>query len=365
MNFYFHFPFCKQKCFYCDFFSLSNQEKSINVYCQALIKEIEIYHQKFGDLTAETIYFGGGTPSIIDSEQLATIMAAIKNRFSFNEQTEITIETNPDSLDEEKLEKYLQIGINRLSIGLQAWQNSLLQTIGRTHSLETFLQKYELARKVGFKNINIDLIFALPTQSKAQWQETLENVIKLQPEHIACYSLEWDNNSRFANQLKTGHLKMASESLDRQMYHLACLQLKKAHYQQYEISNFAKIGHECQHNLDFWQNKDYLGFGASAVSRASDKTWQNLANIRAYTQKLTQNQLAIKKIESIDEKNKLINQISLALRTNRGVEKKLLNEVKLQNLIENKLLKKEKNFIFLTTKGKDLLNQILLELELF
>lgn len=365
MNLYLHFPFCQQKCFYCDFFSLSNQEYLIDDYCQSLIKEIKLYKKKLGNCPIESIYFGGGTPSLVDPENLAKILVSIKENFQVNDKTEITIETNPDSLSKEKLKSYLQMGINRLSIGVQAWQNNLLKLIGRTYKIEVLLQAYKWAREAGFQNINLDLIFALPTQTIEQWQETLEQVINLKPEHIACYSLEWDNHSQFGNQLKNGKMKMASEKLDRQMYRLACQKLKKTGFKQYEISNFAKEGFACRHNANFWANKDYLGLGVAATSRIDNQTWQNLKNIKVYCQNLQMGKFASEKIETISTKDKLANQISLALRTNKGIDQKFLDEKKVQSLIESKLVKQKQNFVSLTPKGKDLLNQVLLELAIF
>jgi oxygen-independent coproporphyrinogen-3 oxidase len=365
MNLYLHFPFCQQKCFYCDFISLSNQEHLIDEYCQNLIKEIEIYGKKFEHIGIDTIYLGGGTPSIVDSKNLEKIIKAIRENFQVNEKAEITIEANPDSLSKEKLKKYLEIGINRLSIGVQAWQNDLLKLIGRTYKIEVFTQAYKWAREVGFKNINLDLIFALPTQTKKQWQESLTQIIALDPEHIACYSLEWDNNSIFGNQQRNNKIKKATDNLDRQMYRLACKYLEKAGYHQYEISNFSKKGFVCQHNADFWKSKNYLGLGVAAISKIDNKTWQNQKNIKLYCQKLEQNQLAIEKVETINKKDQLASSISLALRTNEGIDKKILKTKNLQNLIDIKLIKENKEKIHLTTKGKDLLNYILLELKIF
>ncbi len=365
MNLYLHFPFCQQKCFYCDFISLSNQEYLIDEYCQNLIKEIEIYGKKLKHVHINTIYFGGGTPSIVDSKNIAKIIKAIRENFQVNEKAEITIEANPDSLNKEKLKNYLEMGINRLSIGVQAWQNDLLKLIGRTYKIKTFIQAYKWAREIGFKNINLDLIFALPTQTKKQWQESLTKIIELKPEHIACYSLEWDNHSVFANQQKNNMIRKAADQLDRQMYHLACKDLKKAGYHQYEISNFSKKDFTCHHNADFWKSKDYLGLGVAAVSRIANKTWQNSKNIKLYCQKLEKDELAIEKIETISKKDQLAGSISLALRTNEGIDKKFLDERKVRNLSDSKLIKTNKEKICLTQKGKDLLNQVLMELNIF
>lgn len=362
MNLYLHFPFCQQKCFYCDFVSLSNQEHLIGEYCEALVKEIELYTKKMGALSIETIYLGGGTPSIVDVENLSKVFAAIKNNFTLAPNAEITIEANPDSVTKEKLQTYINIGINRLSMGVQAWQNDLLKLIGRTYEIEVLEQAYQWAREAGFTNINLDLIFALPTQTKTQWQESLTKVIALQPEHIACYSLEWDNNSIFANKLRQGRMQTASDQLDRQMYHLACQDLKKAGYEQYEISNFAKPGFACQHNADFWTSKDYLGLGVAAVSKVGNQVWENQKSLKLYCKKLSEGKLAIEKTDVLSKEDELASFISLALRTNKGIDKKNLKEERIKGLINNKLVKENDGFISLTDKGKDILNQITLDL---
>lgn len=373
MNLYLHFPFCQQKCFYCDFYSLSGQEALIDNYCQNLIKEILIYAQQFPQLKIDTIYLGGGTPSLIPVKNLAEILACLKQNFYIDPKAEISIEANPDSLNQEKLQAYLQMGINRLSLGVQAWQNSLLKKIGRTYQIETFLQAYHWARKAGFSNINLDLIFALPTQTLTQWQESLENVIALKPEHIACYSLEWDNHSIFAQQLKNGKIVMNTDELDRQMYQLACNLLSKAGYQQYEISNFALLGLSCQHNLDFWHSKDYLGLGAGATSLINSQTWQNTKNLKTYCNTLAKNQLTKEKIHTFNQEELITNFIMLALRTKQGLNTKIfqqkfgldfeqLQQKQVNKLLQQQLLQKNNHFISLTKRGENVLNQVMLEL---
>ncbi len=362
MNLYLHFPFCQQKCFYCDFVSLGHQEHLIGEYCDALSKEIVIYGEKFGKLKLETIYLGGGTPSLVETANLEKVFTALHQNFQITPQTEITIEANPDSVSKTKLQAYLKMGINRLSMGVQAWQNDLLKLIGRTYQIEVLLQAYQWAREVGFTNINLDLIFALPTQTKAQWQESLTQVIALKPEHIACYSLEWDNNSIFAHQLRRGKMRTAPDTLDRQMYHLACKQLAQAGYEQYEISNFAKAGFACKHNADFWAGKDYLGLGVAAASKIGNRVFENQKNLKLYCSQLNIGKLSITQTETLNAEEELTNRIALALRTNAGVPQKLLKKEKLEKLVAQKLLKKETDFVVLTSKGRDLLNQITLEL---
>ncbi len=377
MNLYLHFPFCQQRCFYCDFFTLNNQEHLIGEYCDTMAKEILLYGQKLGHPTIETIYLGGGTPSVVDLENLTKVFESIRKSFQIKSGAEISIESNPDSIDKEKLKGYLKIGINRLSMGVQAWQNDLLELIGRTYQIETVQKSYKLAREAGFKNISLDLMFALPNQNKKQWLESLIEVIKLQPEHISCYSLEWDNNSIFGNHLRSGKIKASTDELDREMYAMACEELEKADYKQYEISNFSRGGSfKCQHNSDFWHYRDYLGIGTGAESRMGDKTWQNKKSIKAYTKKINEGELIADQLETLSREEQIAGYISLALRTNAGLNLNDLLEklafdlekerrAELKKLVTENLIEQDNYSIKLSKKGKDLLNYILLELKVF
>jgi oxygen-independent coproporphyrinogen-3 oxidase len=342
-----------------------------------MAKEIELYGQKLGHPTIETIYLGGGTPSVVDLENLKKVFQSIYGAFQIKSGAEISIESNPDSVDKEKLSGYLEIGINRLSIGVQAWQNDLLKLMGRTYEIETVLQSYKLAREAGFKNISLDLMFALPNQTKKQWLESLTKVIELEPEHISCYSLEWDNNSIFGNHLRSGKIKASSDKLDREMYAMACEELEKAGYKQYEISNFSlNDSFKCQHNSDFWHYKDYFGIGTGSESRIGDKTWQNKKSIKAYSKKINEGELVVDQLATLSKEDQIAGYISLALRTNAGLDKKsLLKKLdfdlekeraeELKKLVEENLIEQNNYSIKLTETGKDLLNHILLQLRIF
>jgi oxygen-independent coproporphyrinogen-3 oxidase len=219
----------------------------------------------------KTIYIGGGTPSIVDAALITQLLENCKSKLFIDPTCEITIETNPDSLNKKILTQYRLAGINRLSIGLQAWQNRLLDYLGRSYDHAKFEKVFKLARDSGFQNINIDTIFGIPTQTMSDWEKTIKKLITLSPEHISCYSLELDNHSLFGNLQKRGLLHPADEKLDRDMYYLAKNALKKAGYIHYEISNFALPGHECRHNGDFWHHQEYLGIGAGAHSYFKSK----------------------------------------------------------------------------------------------
>lgn len=377
MNLYLHFPFCQQRCFYCDFFTLNNQEHLIGEYCETMAKEIKLYGQKLGHPVIDTIYLGGGTPSVVDLKNLEEVFESIKKAFKIKSGAEISIESNPDSVDKEKLSGYLKIGINRLSMGVQAWQNDLLKLIGRTYEIETVLKSYKLAREAGFKNISLDLMFALPNQNKKQWLESLKKVIELEPEHISCYSLEWDNNSIFGNHLRSGKIKASDDELDREMYEMTCKEMEKANYKQYEISNFSRSGSfKCQHNLSFWRYNDYLGIGTGSESRIGDKSWHNKKSIKAYSKKINDGELVVDQLAILSKEEQIAGYISLALRTNAGLDKKdLLKKLdfdlekergqELEKLAAENLIEKDNCSIKLTKKGKDLLNYILLELIIF
>jgi len=311
INLYIHIPFCQQKCCYCHFFSVVPDNQTVISYFAKLHQDLKSYR-----FVATTIYFGGGTPSLVNPEYLKELLEHIKK----NINCEITLEANPQTITLQKLQTYKKIGINRLSFGLQAWQNKILAYLGRQSKLRDFLQAFTNSRKIGFNNINVDLIFGIFGQTMEDWQETIKQIVNLNPEHISCYGLE-------PNKL----VKPGSEILDRQMYHWARRYLAKKGYHHYEISNFAKPGFECRHNLDFWQGKEFLGLGTTAASFINKK---NLSKQELRERKLFLNLRLIKGVKIYDHK----------------VQIKYLKKLKLITY-KNDLLK-------LTNKGMDLHNQV-------
>ena len=279
LGIYIHIPFCKKKCKYCDFVSFENMEDSIyEKYINKLLNEIddifnkdskkykEINYSFINSRSIDTIYFGGGTPSYIDEKFIGKILKKIKEKFNVLENAEITIEINPGTVNKEKLEYYKCIGINRLSIGLQTTQNRLLNLIGRIHTYEEFLEVYKLARECGLKNINVDLMLALPTQTMDELVESLIKVINLKPEHISLYSLILEENTVLEKEISSGNLKLLSEEMERKMYWKTKRLLEKNKYIQYEISNFSREGYKSKHNENCWNQNEYLGFGIAAHS---------------------------------------------------------------------------------------------------
>lgn len=284
---YIHIPFCQKKCKYCDFISFDNcnmelQEK----YIQSLMKEID--NSKIKN-EIKTIYIGGGTPSILDEKYIEEVLKNVRENFKIDDNAEITIEVNPGTVDAEKLQKYKQIGINRLSIGLQSTHDRLLEILGRIHKYEDFVEIYKDARNAGFDNINVDLMLGLPTQTLQEIEKCLQEVIALNPEHISIYSLILEEGTELEKLIKNKNLEMISEDLEREMYWTTKKILEKNGYMHYEISNFAKKGFQSKHNLSCWNQEEYIGFGVSAHSYIDKERFSNTDNIKEYIKNAQEN----------------------------------------------------------------------------
>lgn len=343
---YIHIPFCKQKCLYCDFNSYSNADKLINDYIIALKDEIQSY--SFNEY--KTIYFGGGTPSYIDEKNIIEVLKCI----DYQKAKEITIEVNPGTVTKEKLKYYIENGINRLSIGLQATQDNILKEIGRIHTLKDFEKTYNWARDVGFKNISVDLMFGLPKQTLKNVEESLEFIIKINPEHVSCYSLILHENI-FSN--------LPEDEEEREMYYLIINKLREAGYNHYEISNFAKPGYESKHNLVYWNQGEYVGVGAGASSYIDKKRYTNVTNISKYIENYED-----RIIEEVQDKEGQEREyIILKLRLTNGIDISEINEKFNINVCEKykkqiekmeklELIECTKEYIRLTKKGLDLAN---------
>ena len=364
---YVHIPFCKRKCYYCDFVSYSNKDDKIEEYVEAVKKEIELQKIK-SEIT--TIYIGGGTPSYIESKYIIEIMEEIRKK-NVSNNAEITIEVNPGTVTIEKLKDYRKCGINRLSIGLQIAQDELLKQIGRIHNYEQFLETYKMARKVGFKNINVDLMLGLPNQRIKDLKESLEKVLELQPEHISVYSLIVEDGTPIDNKIEKGEMQLPEEELERNMYWYVKNTLELNGYKHYEISNFAKEGYESKHNMNCWNQKEYIGIGAAAHSYRDITRYSNTEKIEEYIrnvkkEKLERNRI-IHEIQKEDDMKK--EYMLLGLRKIDGVQ---ISEFKakfgdnpiylfrneLKKLSDEKLINVDDNNIRLTNRGIDLANLV-------
>jgi len=274
---YIHIPFCKRKCLYCDFCSFSGSENLMMDYSMSLAKEI----CDIGECKIKTIFIGGGTPTYLSCEAWEIIGKSVKN-LNKSRELEFTVEGNPGTLSYEKLKFLKSLGVNRLSIGLQAVQNDLLKRLGRIHTYEEFLEGYNMARAMGFKNINVDLMFGLPNQSLDDWKDTLNTIVKLNPEHISAYSLIIEEGTEFYQSFNEGRLLLPSEDEERDMYRFTLDYLKSKGYEHYEISNFSKPGKESRHNLLYWDLDEYIGCGAGAHSYVDGKRYSNENSIDKY-----------------------------------------------------------------------------------
>ena len=364
---YIHIPFCKQKCNYCDFVSFSNKNELIESYKTALIKEIR--NKNINKYNLGTIYIGGGTPSILDSKYIIDILSELKNNISKN--AEITIEVNPGTANEEKLKDYKDIGINRLSIGLQSTDNNILRQIGRIHTFEEFLNVYNIARKVGFNNINVDLMLGLPNQTLEMLEKSTKEVLNLNPEHISIYSLILEENTKMWEQVNEGTMELPSEEVERQMYWKVKELLEDKGYIHYEISNFAKEGYKSKHNFDCWEQKEYIGVGLSAHSYIDKIRFSNTTNLEEYIDNINNGDFNknITIHEKQTEEDTKKEYMLLGLRKIEGISiKKYKNKFgenpifkyrqELNKLVQGNLIEIDGDSIKLTEKGLDLANLV-------
>jgi oxygen-independent coproporphyrinogen III oxidase len=368
VSLYIHIPFCAKKCMYCDFPSFCGKGHLMMQYAEALSREILDSAQ---NKKISTIFVGGGTPTYLSLEAWKLIGEAI-GKLKLEENVEFTVECNPGTITEEKLLYFKKIGVNRLSIGLQSWQDELLESIGRIHTKEEFLESYNIARRLGFKNINIDIMFGLPNQNLQDIQFTLEQVVKINPEHISCYSLIIEEGTPFYNLNEKGMLNLPEEELEREMYNTACKMLRSYGYEQYEISNFAKSGYRCQHNLVYWQLEDYIGCGSAAHSYFQGSRYRNETNIEKYIQNIKLNNCSIvEKIENSTDDN-IEEFMFMCLRKTEGIEEAEFNR-RFSKSIDSiykeviskyeklGLLIRENGRLFLSEKGIEVSNTIMSE----
>ncbi len=371
LGIYVHIPFCKQKCLYCDFVSFAKSEMWEKEYIQALKKEIEENKEKAKGYSVTTIYFGGGTPSYIDSKAIVRILNTIKENYEIDKQAEITIEVNPGTVTKEKLEDYKQAGINRLSIGLQSADNAILKQIGRIHTYEQFLETYGLARKTGFSNMNVDLMLALPNQTEEILKDSLQKVINLTPEHISLYSLILEEGTPMATLVEEGKLILPDEETERNMYWSTKKILEQNGYLHYEISNFAKPQKSSKHNQNCWSQKPYLGYGLAAHSYYNKTRYSNTTNLQDYMVgaglKSAHEKQTIHEIQTKEDEEK--EYMLLGLRKIQGVSiaefktKFTQNPIylfrkELEKLVKQELIEIDLDTIKLTNKGLDFANLV-------
>lgn len=377
LELYVHIPFCVKKCAYCDFLSAPAGEKTREQYVDALIGEIGAYrdNEVANNSVVTTIFFGGGTPSILEGSCVERAMVAIRSAFDVAADAEITIEANPGTVTKEKLETYRRAGINRISFGLQSTDNDALKILGRIHTYEEFLESYQLARDCGFDNINIDLISAIPKQTVAMWEQDLKRVAELDPEHISAYSLIIEHGTPFAKFYGgdcEGECELPTEEDERLMYQRTEEVLETAGYHRYEISNYAKKGKECKHNLGYWERKNYLGLGLGASSFIDNVRFKNIDILPVYMEKSKNPEVMREEVEHLSLTEQMEETVFLGLRKMQGVS---IDEVRKQfgpvfeirysdnvrRMETEGLIVVEDGYFRLTKKGIDVSNYVFAE----
>ena len=309
---YVHIPFCKKRCLYCDFFSTTLLERR-EAYVEAVLKEIEARKNEANE-PIRTIYIGGGTPSQLKAEAIRRIVEAIGT----DEAEEITMELNPGDATNEYLQTIRQVGVNRLSMGIQSFQDRLLELIGRRHNAKQAVDAIHMAKEAGFENISIDLMYALPTQTMTLWEEDIESALRMNIQHISCYGLMYEDGTALSHMRDTGDIEPIDEDTENEMYDVLCCRLKQAGFTHYEVSNFALPGYEAKHNSSYWNGTPYVGMGAGAHSYAGRTRSWNPNDIDAYINGIKQSNL-VRESEQLSDTDLYNEHIMLGLRTCRGI----------------------------------------------
>lgn len=367
LGIYIHIPFCKQKCYYCDFISFANKNEKQEQYIKAIKKEIDTY--EFEKYNVTTIYIGGGTPSYIESKYIVELIEKLKSKLTNNEtkfdKMEITIEVNPGTVTKQKLQDFKSCGINRLSIGLQTTNNNLLKQIGRIHTYEEFLETYNMAKEVGFENINVDLMLGLPNQTIKDLKDSLEKVIRLGATHISVYSLIVEEGTVISKLLDEEKIELPSEETEREMYWYVKNTLELNGYKHYEISNFAKENKYSKHNMNCWKQEEYIGLGVAAHSYLNDTRFSNANNIEDYINNVENKE--IEEAQTLEDKQnefmllglRMLNGVDIAsFKQKFGQNPIYLYRDRLNKLVEDGLVVIDLNHIKLTNKGLDLANLV-------
>ncbi|HKR53210.1 MAG TPA: radical SAM family heme chaperone HemW [Chthoniobacterales bacterium] len=354
---YVHFPFCARICPYCAFYKTRANAVEVSRFCQALVREL----QETTDLLPSTIYFGGGTPTALKTSQLEVILSAFRQRLDLSELNEWTIEANPGSVSPRKAALLKKFGINRISLGVQSWDQDLLNLLGREHNAAQAEESFRIFRNAGFSNISIDLMFALPGQTETQWHDSLRKTVTLEPEHISTYCLTYEEDTEFLARYERGEF-LANEETEAGFLEMAMTTLEQAGYEHYEVSNYARPGFRSEHNQAYWRGEDYVGLGPSAFSTRGFERWQNIADHHQYTRRLFANESPVASIEKLTPEMKRTERIALGLRTAEGITADTISISRIHALSRAGLLRHGPDRVVLTSAGKLLADSIAEEL---
>ena len=355
---YVHIPFCARICPYCAFYKERADSSQTERFCEALLREIETVRGQF-PLKIETIFFGGGTPTALTTTQLEFLLGGMRDRLDLSPLVEWTVEANPGSVSERKAALLRRLGVNRLSLGVQSWDDELLKLLGREHNAAQAETSFHILRDAGFSNISVDLMFGLPGQTLAQWEADLARTIALRPEHISTYCLTYEEDTEFFLRHASGEFREDPES-DAQFLESAMRMLEGAGFEHYEISNYARPGFASVHNRGYWAGDDYLGIGPSAFSTVGLKRWQNVCDYRSYSDRIFAGSSAVESTEALTPQMKRTERIALALRTREGILRRELDQWpnETNEFVTLGLLRKQNDSFLLTRHGKLLADSV-------
>lgn len=363
MHLYLHIPFCHKICPYCAFYKHTLAGHNLDAFVDALLAEAQLYQEKFHLTTpVTTIHLGGGTPSLLKSSHFRRLFAGLFEQFSFENNCEISLEANPSTFDLEKCHTWKEIGVTRVSLGVQSFQEKTLQILGRDHSKNDAIQAFTWLKEAEIAQVNLDLMFSLPQQNLSHWEADLTLALQLNPDHISAYNLTWEEDTEFLQKLQDGSYQ-ASPEKDADCFELARTKLTEAGFEHYEVSNYAKQGCRSRHNQAYWRGQDYLGLGPGAVSTWKNKRWKNKADTSSWSTQVLQGNLAQTEHETLSTEARKIEQIALGLRTKEGIPSALVTQkTTLPYLVEAKLIRLSENQLTLTTTGLAIADEIALQL---
>jgi len=355
---YVHIPFCARICPYCAFYKDLLDRSETARFCEAILRDLDQQCAAFA-ISAKTIYFGGGTPTALTTSQLEFLLGGFRQRLDLSALEEWTVEANPGSVSARKAASLRKLGVNRISLGVQSWDEDLLKILGREHNAPQAEKSFQILRGAGFSNINVDLMFGLPSQTIEQWRVTLEKTIELQPEHISAYGLTYEEDTEFFLRQSRGEFRQDADT-DAEFFEMTMSNLEDAGYEHYEISNYARVGFSSRHNRAYWSGQDYLGIGPSAFSTVGMQRWQNLADYRAYADRVLSGQSPIGSTENLTSEMRRVETIALSLRTHEGVSAALLTDQPeaIGEFIALGLLRQSNGHFVLTRAGKSLADSV-------
>ncbi len=355
---YVHIPFCPKVCPYCSFYKEASDRNKTRAFLDAVLLTAG---QQGEGLRPRTVFFGGGTPTALSTTQLEFLITGLRERIDFSDVREFTVEMNPATVSLEKARALIALGVNRVSMGVQSWDAGLLAVLGRVHSAAQAERSYAILREAGVPNINLDLIFGVPGQTPELWAESLGHTIALGPDHISAYCLTYEEDTEFFERLQRGEMRPDSES-DAVLFELAMEHLEGAGYVQYEISNYARPGRECLHNLAYWEGADYVGLGPSAFSTRDGRRWRNVADTAEFIRRVGAAEPVADFEETLDAATATAEQLAFALRTNRGIPAPSVAPLKLDALRTAGLVRETSGRIVLTRQGRLLADEIAAEI---